>query len=91
MIQAQIRIMPKASILDPQGQTVLHALASLGFERAHACRVGKFITLDFHDADQAEVEREVEQICRRLLVNPNTESWSAGYVELPDPRPEAAA
>ena len=91
MIQARIRVMPKASILDPQGQTVLHALASLGFSAAHACRVGKFITLDFLGADQAEVEREVEQICRRLLVNPNTESWSADYALLPDPAPVAGA
>jgi phosphoribosylformylglycinamidine (FGAM) synthase PurS component len=47
--------------------------------------VGKFVTLDFHGAGQAEVEREVEQICRRLLVNPNTESWTATYLTLPDP------
>ncbi|MCB0416615.1 MAG: phosphoribosylformylglycinamidine synthase subunit PurS [Bdellovibrionales bacterium] len=84
MIQARIRIMPKASILDPQGQTVLHALESLGFQQARACRMGKFVTLDFHGVDQGEVEREVAQICKRLLVNPNTESWQADYVELPD-------
>jgi phosphoribosylformylglycinamidine synthase len=85
VIQAHIRIMPKASILDPQGQTVLHALASLGFAAAHACRVGKYVTLEFHDAAQGKVAREVEQICRRLLVNPNTESWTATYLTLPDP------
>lgn len=85
MIQAQIRIMPKATILDPQGQTVLHALASLGFDAAHACRVGRFVTLDFHGIGREEAEREVEQACRRLLVNPNTESWRAEYLELPDP------
>lgn len=84
MIQARIRIMPKSSILDPQGQTVLHALASLGFNQARGCRMGKFVTLDFHEVDRAEVEREVAQICKRLLVNPNTESWSADYAELPD-------
>jgi phosphoribosylformylglycinamidine synthase len=85
MIQARICVMPKASILDPQGQTILHALGNLGFAAAHACRMGKFITLDFAGVDQAEVEREVAQICRRLLVNPNTESWSAEYRVLPDP------
>lgn len=84
MIQARIRIMPKATILDPQGQTVLRALANLGFEAAHACRVGRFVTLDFHGIGREEAEREVEQACRRLLVNPNTESWSATYEELPD-------
>jgi len=84
VIQARIRIMPKATILDPQGQTVLRALANLGFEAAHACRVGRFVTLDFHGIGREEAEREVEQACRRLLVNPNTESWSATYEELPD-------
>jgi phosphoribosylformylglycinamidine synthase PurS subunit len=81
MIQARIRIMPKASILDPQGQTVLNALESLGFNAACACRMGKFVTLDFDQSDLEEVKREVEQICRRLLVNPNTESWEADYIE----------
>ncbi len=90
MIQAQIRIMPKAGILDPQGQTVLRALASLGFEAAHACRVGRFVTLDFQGVGQAEVEVEVAQICKRLLVNPNIESWSASYLTLPDPAPAVA-
>lgn len=84
MIQARIRIMPKASILDPQGQTVLHALESLGFDRATGCRMGKFVTLDFDGVPVDEVEREVAQICKRLLVNPNTEAWEADYVELPD-------
>jgi len=91
MIQAHIRIMPKAGILDPQGQTVLRALASLGFEAAHACRVGRFVTLDFQGVEQDEVEREVAQICRKLLVNPNTESWSASYLEVPDPAPVEAS
>jgi phosphoribosylformylglycinamidine synthase subunit PurS len=89
MFQARIRIMPKASILDPQGQTVLHALASLGFDRARACRMGKFVTLDFVDQSREEVDQEVAQICRRLLVNPNTESWEAEIVELPDGEPAA--
>ncbi len=90
MIQAQIRIMPKSGILDPQGQTVLRALASLGFEAAHACRVGRFVTLDFQGVSQEEVESEVAQICKRLLVNPNTESWSASYLTLPDAQPAEA-
>ena len=80
MIQVQIRIMPKTSILDPQGKTVLGALANLGFDQATACRVGKFVTLDFPEMDQAELQREVEQICDRLLVNPNTETWQAEYL-----------
>ncbi len=82
MIQVQIRIMPKASILDPQGKTVLGALANLGFDQATACRMGKFVTLDFPEMDREELEREVEQICSRLLVNPNTETWQAEYVLL---------
>lgn len=89
MIQARIRIMPKASILDPQGQTVLHALESLGFEKARGCRMGKFVTLDFVGLPEDEVVREVEQICKRLLVNPNIEAWEADYAELPDPEPAA--
>ncbi len=82
MIQVQIRIMPKDTILDPQGQTVLHALENLGFDQARSCRMGKFVTLDFPDMDQQELKKEIEAICRKLLVNFNTESWEADYVQL---------
>jgi phosphoribosylformylglycinamidine synthase subunit PurS len=84
MIQVRIRIMPKDTILDPQGQTVLHALDSLGFDQASSCRMGKFVILDFPDMDREELEKEVKSICRRLLVNHNTESWDADYVEMPE-------
>jgi phosphoribosylformylglycinamidine synthase subunit PurS len=82
MIQVHIRIMPKSTILDPQGQTVLHALESLGFDQASACRVGKFVTLDFPDMPMDKLEDEVAQVCQRLLVNPNTETWEADYLTL---------
>ena len=56
MYKATINVTLKKSVLDPQGQTVLHALDSLGFKEAKNLRVGKFfeLTLDAENRQKAE-------------------------------------
>ena len=44
--RVHVRVMPRAGLLDPQGQAVEHALAALGFAEAGAVRVGRAIELD---------------------------------------------
>ena len=41
--RVHVRVMPRAGLLDPQGQAVEHALGTLGFEEAGAVRVGRAI------------------------------------------------
>ena len=36
-----VRVMPRAGLLDPQGQAVEHALSTLGFAEAAGVRVGR--------------------------------------------------
>lgn len=81
MLQARIRVMLKTGILDPQGQTVAHAIDSLGFQHPEVCRIGKLIELNYPDStDPAALEQELHKVCSRLLVNPNTESYSLALV-----------
>jgi phosphoribosylformylglycinamidine synthase len=67
--------MPRAGLLDPQGQAVEHALAALGFGEAGDVRVGRAIELDVAAASRAEAEARARQMCDKLLANPVTEDY----------------
>lgn len=71
-----LRVMPRASLLDPEGQAVEHALAALGFRGVKDVRVGKALTFRLSRPDQASAERDARAMCERLLANPVTEDFT---------------
>jgi len=73
--RVHIRVMPRATLLDPQGQAVEHALSALGFGEAGAVRVGRAIELDVAAPSRADAEARVRQMCDKLLANPVTEDY----------------
>jgi phosphoribosylformylglycinamidine synthase subunit PurS len=73
--RVHVRVMPRAGLLDPQGQAVEHALAALGFGEAGDVRVGRAIELDVAAASRAEAEARARQMCDKLLANPVTEDY----------------
>jgi phosphoribosylformylglycinamidine synthase PurS subunit len=73
--RVHVRVMPRAGLLDPQGQAVEHALAALGFDGAREVRVGRAIELDLAAPSRAEAEARARQMCDRLLANPVTEDY----------------
>jgi phosphoribosylformylglycinamidine synthase subunit PurS len=73
--RVHVRVMPRAGLLDPQGQAVEHALAALGFVEAGDVRVGRAIELDVAAASRAEAEARARQMCDKLLANPVTEDY----------------
>jgi phosphoribosylformylglycinamidine synthase len=73
-VRVTVLIRPKAGILDPQGEAVQTALATLGFAVSRA-RVGRLVELEV-DADDAVAARAaVERMCDELLANPLIESY----------------
>lgn len=68
--------MPRATLLDPQGQAVEHALSALGFASLSGVRVGKALTLQLDRPDPATAERDARRMCERLLANPVTEDFT---------------
>jgi len=72
---AHIRVVPRAGLLDPQGQAVEHALTALGFPEAQNVRVGKAIEVQVKAATRGEAEARVRQMCEKLLANPVTEDF----------------
>ncbi len=74
-MKAHVWVMPKPSVLDPQGQTIQHALASLGFSEVRDVRQGKFFVLDLNGATREEATKQVERIAREVLANPVIEEF----------------
>ena len=73
--KVHVRILPRADLLDPQGQAVEHALAALRFPDASNVHVGKAIALEVAAPTAAEAESRVRSMCERLLANPLTEQY----------------
>ncbi|MDB5004670.1 MAG: phosphoribosylformylglycinamidine synthase subunit PurS [Mucilaginibacter sp.] len=74
--QAEIDVMPKKEILDPQGKAVTGSMKNLGLAEIHNIRIGKHISLQI-EADSAEIAHEkVELACKNLLANLIMESYT---------------
>jgi phosphoribosylformylglycinamidine synthase len=75
MLEAKSHVTLKKSVLDPQGDTVRGALASLGFQGVSDCRIGKFMVLRLSERDPAKAKVQVDEMCRKLLANPVIEDY----------------
>jgi phosphoribosylformylglycinamidine synthase len=74
--QAEIDVMPKKEILDPQGKAVTGSMKNLGLAEIQNVRIGKHISLEI-DADNTEIANaKVEEACKNLLANLIMESYS---------------
>ena len=71
-MRAKVIVMPKRSILDPQGVAVRDAIRHHGLPGAKAARVGKLIELEL---DDSTTEMELHEVCRDLLSNPVIEEY----------------
>jgi phosphoribosylformylglycinamidine synthase len=76
-MKAHVYVTLKASVLDPQGQTIHNALRKIGFAEVTAVRQGKYFALSLADSVNAEQARaEVERIAREVLTNPVIEEFT---------------
>ena len=80
-MKAKIFISLKEGILDPQGSTVNKALDSVGIDSISSIRMGKYIEMEFSGKDEDQITSIVEQSCSKLLVNPNTETYTFSIEE----------
>ncbi len=80
-MKAHVWVMPKQTVLDPQGKTIQHALASLGFSAVQDVRQGKFFVLDLDGMTRDEAQKQVERISRDVLANLVIEDYRFEIVE----------
>jgi phosphoribosylformylglycinamidine synthase subunit PurS len=74
-MKAHVWVMPKSTVLDPQGQTIERALASLGYARIQNVRQGKFFVLQLDGLSREEAIQQVERIAKEVLTNPVIEQF----------------
>ncbi len=80
-MKAHVWVMPKTTVLDPQGQTIQHALSSLGFAAVKHVRQGKFFVLDLDGMSREEAQKQLERISKEVLTNPVIEEYRFEIVE----------
>ena len=76
MYLAKIHVMLKAGVLDPQGSTVKKALHALDFQGVEDVRIGKLMEVKFEARDQEDAQKQVDEMCEKLLANPVIEEYS---------------
>ena len=79
-MKARVHIMLKNRVLDPQGEAVRHALATLGFEGVEGVRQGKVIELDLIETERAAAEKRVDEMCDKLLANTVIETYHVEFI-----------
>ena len=82
MWRAEIKVLLKPSILDPQGQAAEKALATMGYTGVDRVRVGKYLEVTFNAPDRTAAEAKVQELCNRLLVNTVIEDYTYHLVEV---------
>jgi phosphoribosylformylglycinamidine synthase PurS subunit len=68
-----VHVMPKAEILDPQGQAIVGALGRLGHTGVSDVRQGKRFELE---VDDGIGDSELAEIAESLLANTVIEDWT---------------
>ena len=58
----------KKDVLDPQGKVVQNTLISLGINLKNI-RQGKYFEIEIDEKDQSKAEKNVDDMCKKLLVN----------------------
>ena len=72
MARVVVNVMPKAEILDPQGQAVVRALGRLGVAGVSDVHQGKRFEIEVDDSVSAE---ELEKVASTLLANTVIEDY----------------
>ncbi|MEI7913826.1 MAG: phosphoribosylformylglycinamidine synthase subunit PurS [Mycobacteriaceae bacterium] len=73
MARVVVNVMPKAEILDPQGQAIVGALGRLGHGGVSDVRQGKRFELE---VDDHVTDEQLAEIAESLLANTVIEDWS---------------
>ena len=78
---ADVVVLLKPVVNDPQGLTVRDALHRLGYAGVSEVRVGKHIKIELDASDERSAREMVEEMSERLLRNPVIEDFRISSIE----------
>jgi phosphoribosylformylglycinamidine synthase subunit PurS len=82
-MKVKVIVMPKATVLDPQGNAVRDAMRHLGMPEVRSVRIGKYMEIDV-DGKNGDLEARLHGLCRDLLSNPVIEDYDLRRSEAED-------
>ena len=59
----------KKDVLDPQGKVVQNTLVDLGMNNLKNIRQGKYFEIEIDENNQINAEKNVDEMCKKLLAN----------------------
>lgn len=75
-MKARVIVTLKNGVLDPQGQAIEGALASLGFAGVSGVRQGKVFDFEVSGTDAEAARSQINAMCDKLLANTVIENYS---------------
>ena len=80
---AQVVILPKDGVNDPEGEAILGGLEKLGHRGVERVRAGRLIEVTLTASDGAAARASVVAMCDSLLANPVIEAYQVALREVP--------
>ena len=74
-MRVEVRVLPKAGVLDPQGKAIAQALARLGYDGVADVRAGKVFRLEVDAKEPALAKEAASRMAETLLSNPVIEDY----------------
>ena len=65
----------KKDVLDPQGKVVKNTLNNLGMNNLKNIRQGKYFEIEIDDDNRQNAEKNVSEMCEKLLANLTIEDY----------------
>ena len=67
-LKFSITVTIKKDVLDPQGKIVQNTLINIGLNLKNI-RQGKYFEIEIDEKDQSKAEKNIDEMCKKLLVN----------------------
>ena len=67
-LKFSVTVTLKKDVLDPQGKVLQDTLANIGLNLINI-RQGKYFEIEINEKDQTKAEKNVNEMCKKLLVN----------------------
>jgi phosphoribosylformylglycinamidine synthase subunit PurS len=74
-LKFSVTVTLKKDVLDPQGKVVQNTLQNLGMGSLKSIRQGKYFEIEMSNSDLKDVEKKVDDMCKKLLANTIIEDY----------------
>jgi len=74
-LEADVTIILKKGVADPEGSNVKKALNLLGFDDVRNVRTMKTFRIDLATEDQEKAKKDIDEMCKKLLANPVIQTY----------------